>query len=119
MCLEPLDEVVHTIVDPIPVPEPVWCHSQVLDPRPGTGLVSKQELPWVLFGRAEEIRDSFWTLCLLLAKLLLEIVNVATVGMAITLVGDEVPGIGCHGLHKPGQYLIKVLIRLGRKERGQ
>ena len=119
MALEPLQEPVHATVDPIPVPESVRCHSQVLNPGFGTRLVAETELARVLFRGAEEVRNTFGVLGFLLHQQLLELVNITTIGRLVALVCDKVFSKGCHWLDKPGQDLIQVFVRLwGGRERG-
>ena len=76
MALKPLQEPVHTTVDPIPVPESVRCHSQVLNPRFGTGLVAETEFARVLFRGAKEVRNTFGVLGFLLHQQLLKLVDI-------------------------------------------
>lgn len=118
MLLEPLDQAIDTVMNFVPIPESIWCHCQVLDSGLGTRLVPNAELPRELFWSTEVVRDSLGVFGFLLPEQVLEFIHIASTGLLVALVEDQVSCKAGHGLHKPGQNLVQILVSLeGREER--
>ena len=103
-------------MNPVPVPEPVWSHCHILNPRLGARLVGKHKLAREFLGSTEEVWDAFLILSLLISQLLLEFIDIPSASLLVALVQDQVLGIGSHRLHESGHDLIQVLIGLWKRK---
>lgn len=84
--LEPLHEFVHTAVNLVPIPEPIWCDGRILDSWFLGRLISQHKLAGIFRRNAEKIRNSFRIFLLFLSEKFLERFVVASISSSVALV---------------------------------
>ena len=77
----------------------IWHHRYELYARFGTGHITQEKLPRTFFGGGQEIWDSLGVFCFLCLQNFLHCCSVASLGVLVVFVRENVSSERCHRLN--------------------